>query len=183
MTQIDTHSTHPTDARPAVHRRRPVKRPSAPGPRARRNGLPYAFLVPATLALAVALGYPLARQVVLSFQDFGLAQQFGRPPEWVGLDNYLALAGDPYLWTVVGRPAALDLAPPSLHAGSPGVVDADGTSSTLRTSAGWTRRCRGVSAMRRIKEPESRSRCRALTPVVPGPRRWTHMTCRSSPRT
>ena len=50
--------------------------------------------------LALALGYPLVRQVVLSFQEFGLAQQFGRPPDWVGLDNYRALVTDPYLWKV-----------------------------------------------------------------------------------
>ena len=43
--------------------------------------------MPAVVALAVALGYPLVRQVVLSFQEFGLAQQFGRPPEWVGLEQ------------------------------------------------------------------------------------------------
>lgn len=72
-------------------------------PRARRSPLPYALLVPAVAALVLALGYPLVRQVVLSFQDFGLAQQFGRPPEWVGVDNYRALITDDYLWTVTLR--------------------------------------------------------------------------------
>ena len=72
-------------------------------PRARRSPLPYALLVPAVAALALALGYPLLRQVVLSFQDFGLAQQFGRPPEWVGVDNYRALVTDDYLWIVTIR--------------------------------------------------------------------------------
>jgi N,N'-diacetylchitobiose transport system permease protein len=69
----------------------------------RTSSTPYALLVPAALALAVALGYPLVRQVVLSFQDFGLAQQFGRPPEWVGLDNYTTLITDGYLWRVTLR--------------------------------------------------------------------------------
>lgn len=72
-------------------------------PRPRRSPLPYALLVPAVAALALALGYPLVRQVVLSFQDFGLAQQFGRPPEWVGVDNYKALLTDDYLWLVTLR--------------------------------------------------------------------------------
>ena len=72
-------------------------------PRPRSSPMPYALLVPAALALAVALGYPLVRQVVLSFQDFGLAQQFGRPPEWVGLDNYKQLITDEYLWRVTLR--------------------------------------------------------------------------------
>jgi N,N'-diacetylchitobiose transport system permease protein len=61
------------------------------------------LLLPATAALLVALGYPLVRQVVLSFQDFGLAQQFGRPPEWIGLQNYHDLATDAYLWRVTLR--------------------------------------------------------------------------------
>ena len=43
------------------------------------------------------------RQVVLSFQEFGLAQQFGRPADWVGLDNYQALVTDAYLWKVLLR--------------------------------------------------------------------------------
>jgi N,N'-diacetylchitobiose transport system permease protein len=72
-------------------------------PRARRTPLPYLLLVPAAVALAVALGYPLVRQIVLSFQDFGLAQQFGKPPEWVGIDNYRELITDPYLWRVTLR--------------------------------------------------------------------------------
>ena len=59
------------------------------GSTGRRSGrLPYGLLVPSLLAIAVALGYPLVRQVVLSLQEYGLAQQFGRPAEWVGLKNY-----------------------------------------------------------------------------------------------
>lgn len=72
-------------------------------PRPRRTPLPYVLLVPAIAALVLALGYPLVRQVVLSFQEFGLAQQFGRPPEWVGVDNYTELLTDKYLWVVTLR--------------------------------------------------------------------------------
>jgi N,N'-diacetylchitobiose transport system permease protein len=71
--------------------------------RRRRGTLPYGLLLPALLALVAGLGYPLARQVVLSFQDFGLAQQFGRPADWVGLANYRELVTDRYLWTVALR--------------------------------------------------------------------------------
>jgi N,N'-diacetylchitobiose transport system permease protein len=60
--------------------------------------LPYALVAPAVLALCLAL-----RQLVLSFQEFGLAQQFGRPPEWVGLANYRELLTDAYLWRVTAR--------------------------------------------------------------------------------
>ncbi len=75
----------------------------------RRDPLPYVLLVPAVLALCLALGYPLVRQLVLSFQEFGLAQQFGRPPEWVGLANYRELVTDAYLWRVTGRTIAFCL--------------------------------------------------------------------------
>lgn len=69
----------------------------------RGTSLPYLLIGPAVLALCLALGYPLVRQVVLSFQEFGLAQQFGRPPEWVGLANYRELLTDAYLWRVTAR--------------------------------------------------------------------------------
>jgi N,N'-diacetylchitobiose transport system permease protein len=78
-------------------------------PRRRRSLLPHALLVPAVVALLLALGYPLARQVVLSFQEFGLAQQFGRPAPWVGLQNYRELVTDGYLWSVVARSVAFCL--------------------------------------------------------------------------
>ena len=83
---------------------------SGTAPRPRRTALPYLLVLPAVVALGVALGYPLVRQVVLSFQDFGLAQQFGRPPEWVGLDNYRELVTDPYLWRVALRSLVFCLA-------------------------------------------------------------------------
>ncbi len=80
-----------------------------PPGRSRATLLPYALLVPAVLALAVALGYPLVRQVVLSLQDYGLAQQFGQPPEWVGAENYRRLVADGYLWRVTLRSIAFCL--------------------------------------------------------------------------
>jgi N,N'-diacetylchitobiose transport system permease protein len=60
--------------------------------------------------IVLALGYPLVRQVVLSLQEFGLAQQFGQPAEWVGLDNYRALVSDSYLWQVLLRTVVFCLA-------------------------------------------------------------------------
>lgn len=79
----------------------PDRRPRAP----RRRGplLPYLLVVPAIVALALALGYPVLRQVQLSLQEFGLAQQFGAPADWVGLANYRELLGQAYLWKVVVR--------------------------------------------------------------------------------
>jgi len=72
-------------------------------PAVRKAVLPYGLLLPTLVALLFALGYPLVRQVVLSFQDYGLAQQFGAPPEWVGLQNYKDLVNDRYLWSLVLR--------------------------------------------------------------------------------
>lgn len=83
--------------------RRSAERPARPIPRRRPAPLPYLLITPAVLALCLALGYPLVRQVLLSFQEFGLAQQFGRPPEWVGLANYRELLSDAYLWRVTLR--------------------------------------------------------------------------------
>jgi N,N'-diacetylchitobiose transport system permease protein len=80
-----------------------------PTSRRRRTSLPYGLLLPSVVMLLLALGYPLGRQVVLSLQDFGLAQQFGKPPEWIGLDNYRELVTDSYLWTVAGRSVAFCL--------------------------------------------------------------------------
>jgi N,N'-diacetylchitobiose transport system permease protein len=82
---------------PRVATRRPRRRPSA---------LPYALLFPAVAVLAVMLGYPLYRLVVLSTQDYGLPQVFGRPAEWVGLDNFREILSEPYFWTVLWRTLA-----------------------------------------------------------------------------
>jgi len=82
--------------------------------RRRRSRLPYVLLVPSVAVLLLAAGYPLGRQVVMSLQEYGLAQQFGQPAEWVGLDNYVALLTDSYLWTVVLRSIAFCLVNASL---------------------------------------------------------------------
>jgi N,N'-diacetylchitobiose transport system permease protein len=79
----------------------PVREPGR-----RSTPVPYALITPTLLLLLAALGYPAAWQVVTSFRKFGLAQQFGQPPEWVGLGNYAKLVQDPQLWAVVGRSIA-----------------------------------------------------------------------------
>lgn len=93
-------TAHPAGAEPA------------PPPRRRRLRTrlgAYLLLVPATAAIAVGLGYPLVRQFVISFQEYGLAQQFGSPAPWVGLDNYVELLSDPYVWGVIARSVAFCL--------------------------------------------------------------------------
>src|SRR5690606_32766047 len=75
-----------------------------PGPRIqprRTTGIPYVLIVPALIALLLGLGYPLIWQIVTSFQKYGLSQQFGKPPEFVGFDNFAALVWDGEFWAVL----------------------------------------------------------------------------------
>lgn len=71
----------------------------------RKAGM-YGLLVPTILVLVVGMAYPLSRQLILSFQEFGRAQQFGQPAPWIGLDNYRDLVTDRTMWTVIGRSLA-----------------------------------------------------------------------------
>lgn len=61
------------------------------------------MLLPATAVLALVLGYPFARLIVLSLQTFGLKQQFGAPPDWVGLAHYAEIVTDGQFWRVLAR--------------------------------------------------------------------------------
>ncbi len=82
---------------------------SAATRRPRGTIAPYLLLIPTIAVLLFALGYPLGWQFVTSMQKFGLSQQFGKPPEFVGFDNYVRLFTDPQTWAVVGRSIAFCL--------------------------------------------------------------------------
>jgi N,N'-diacetylchitobiose transport system permease protein len=75
-------------------------------PRKKRSRLPLLLIVPTLVLLLAALGYPVGWQIVTSFQHFGMLQQFGQPPDWVGFDNYKALLTDGDLWVIVVRSIA-----------------------------------------------------------------------------
>lgn len=83
----------------------PAPKPTPPARPARRH-TPAWLVLPSLVLLVAALGYPVGWQVVTSFQHFGMMQQFGQPPEWVGLSNYATLVTDPELWVIVGRSIA-----------------------------------------------------------------------------
>ena len=64
---------------------------------------PYALLTPALIVLAVITGWPLLQLLIMSFQEYGRAQVFGAPPEFVGGENYAAVLTDQEFWQVLGR--------------------------------------------------------------------------------
>jgi N,N'-diacetylchitobiose transport system permease protein len=83
--------------------------PRGPARRGRRRPVraggftPYGLLTPALIVLAVITGWPLLQLFIMSFQEFGRAQVFGAPPEFVGLGNYIAVLSDPEFWQVLWR--------------------------------------------------------------------------------
>ena len=72
----------------------------------KRKMAPFLLLSPAVVLVLVVLGYPMLRQFIMSFQKFGLEQQFGKPPKWVGFDNYKAILSDSYFWSVLAKSLA-----------------------------------------------------------------------------
>lgn len=93
----------PTAAPPAPQA--PPQPPLAdePPPRRPRVKLPYFLTIPAIVVVLVGTGYPLVWQFITSFREYGLAQQFGQPPTWVGVQNYADLLGDSEFWAIVVR--------------------------------------------------------------------------------
>lgn len=83
---------------PAPASARPT--PPAPPP-ARRSGrrreevAKLLFVAPAALAMVLLFGYPIVKNLLMSFQDYTLRTFFtGRAP-FVGLDNYVEVVQDP----------------------------------------------------------------------------------------
>ena len=77
------------------------KRRERPG--RRKSKAPYFLIIPAVVALIVGTGYPVIWQTLTSFREYGLAQQFGKPAPFVGLQNYVDLLTGPDFWTIVLR--------------------------------------------------------------------------------
>lgn len=104
--------------------------------RSRLSGrtVPYLLLLPAVALVLIALGYPLVRQLMLSFQEFGLEQQFGAPPTWVGLDNYTKILSDSYFWTVFAKSLAFCFWTAGLT-----MLVALGLALLIRESSPWAR--------------------------------------------
>ena len=61
------------------------------------------MILPAIAVITAILGYPLYRLVVLSFQQYGLAELIQRQGTWVGLDNYSSVLRDEIFWRTLLR--------------------------------------------------------------------------------
>ena len=76
---------------------------AAPTRRGRERWLPYGLLAPSLLVLGAVLGYPLVHLVMVSLQHYRLRELLHGGGTFIGLDNYRAVLGDPFFWTVVLR--------------------------------------------------------------------------------
>lgn len=72
-------------------------------PASKQGRISWFLLFPTLAILAVVIGWPLINLILLSFQEFGRAQVFGAPPEFVGLGNYQKILGDEAFWRVMQR--------------------------------------------------------------------------------
>jgi multiple sugar transport system permease protein len=67
-----------------------------------RKASEYLFVVPAVLFVCFTVLYPLAYNIVQSFQDVGIAQIVNGNAKFVGLDNYVDQFGRPEFWESFG---------------------------------------------------------------------------------
>lgn len=98
--------TEQVDSVPAAGVRKDDAPPAGPvASRTKRAGAsaPYLLILPALLATAVLLGYPLVKNGMLSFQNLNPRQLILHLTEWNGFDNYQEILGGPDFWRVVGR--------------------------------------------------------------------------------
>ncbi|MFQ6483960.1 carbohydrate ABC transporter permease [Brachybacterium epidermidis] len=71
------------------------------GRRVRRTAAPWMLLAPALIVLSVLLLWPLGRVLNLSLQDYGLRNLIRGDSNYIGLDNYVQVLSDPFLWRTV----------------------------------------------------------------------------------
>ncbi|NJA58279.1 carbohydrate ABC transporter permease, partial [Streptomyces sp. NEAU-H3] len=64
---------------------------------------PYLLVAPTVLGAALLLGYPLVRNLVISFQHFGMGELIRGGASGAGFGNYQEVLSDPEFWRVVRR--------------------------------------------------------------------------------
>ncbi|MGW0146693.1 carbohydrate ABC transporter permease [Streptomyces sp. NPDC003333] len=83
--------------------------PSRPGGRRPATGkragafVPYLLLLPACAATVLLLGWPLLKDVLLSFQNLNMAQLIQHVTEWNGVENYKQVLTGEDFWRVTLR--------------------------------------------------------------------------------
>ena len=58
---------------------------------------PYFFILPSVLFLGAILGFPILYSIVISFQKYNLATLVSGKAQFIGLQNYIAVLGNPQL--------------------------------------------------------------------------------------
>ncbi|HEX7621385.1 MAG TPA: sugar ABC transporter permease [Anaerolineales bacterium] len=58
---------------------------------------PYLFILPSVLFLSAILGFPILYSIVISFQKYNLATLVSGKAQFIGLQNYIAILGNPQL--------------------------------------------------------------------------------------
>ncbi|MFJ7128922.1 carbohydrate ABC transporter permease [Streptomyces sp. NPDC098101] len=74
-----------------------MRRPHGPAP------WPYLLVAPTVLGGTLLLGYPLVRNLLISFQEYGMGELIRGGAGFTGLDNYRTVLADPVFWEVVRR--------------------------------------------------------------------------------
>ncbi|MCP2032017.1 raffinose/stachyose/melibiose transport system permease protein [Okibacterium sp. HSC-33S16] len=93
-------------ALPAAPARARQKRPAQSLIPGSRSTAFWPYLIPGLALLTVIILVPLVWNIYLTFTSYrGI-----RPPEWIGLDNWVKLAGDQTFWTSFGNSVAMILA-------------------------------------------------------------------------
>ena len=80
------------------------------GPRRGRRGEEIAkilFVVPAALAIIALFGYPVVKNLLMSFQNYTLRTFFTGKAPWVGLQNYVTVVTDEALQQGAGQHRAV----------------------------------------------------------------------------
>lgn len=81
-----------------------VKAATPPPPRGGGSkSLPYLLLLPAAVLLAVVLGYPIVRLIVLSLQNAKLRDLVKGTESWNNFANYTQILTNATFWAVMGR--------------------------------------------------------------------------------
>jgi raffinose/stachyose/melibiose transport system permease protein len=82
-----------------------LRPPSSIIPGSSRNAY-WLYLMPGLALLTIIIVVPLLWNIYLTFTDYrGI-----RPPEWIGLDNWVELFGDAVFWTSFGNSIAMIVA-------------------------------------------------------------------------